>query len=119
MINRPILEQVTCPHCNVSYIAVPGESSSWCLNCNHLLDAMDCAKLNLTRRLTTKEITIEKNISGFLEIGTNDNNEIVVNHHDLDIDENGQGFICFSISEAEALVRILNKKIKYLRTGIE
>jgi hypothetical protein len=64
-------------------------------------------------------INIKKNVSGFLEIGTNDNKEIVINHHDLDIDENGQGFICFSIKEAEALVRILNKKIKYLKTGIE
>jgi hypothetical protein len=66
-----------------------------------------------------KQITIEKNVSGFLEIGTNDRNEVVINHHDLDIDENGQGFICFSINEAEALVRILKKKIKYLKTGVE
>ena len=66
-----------------------------------------------------KQLKIEQNTSGFLEIGTNDRNEVVINHHDLDIDENGQGFICFSISEAQALVRILNKKIKYLKTGVE
>jgi hypothetical protein len=37
-----------------------------------------------------------------LEVGTNGRGEVVVNHPDLQPDENGVGHIVFSIAQAEA-----------------
>ena len=53
---------------------------------------------------------MSENSSGFLEIGTNGEGEVVVNHPDLKPDENGVGHIVFSVEEARNLARILNEK---------
>lgn len=47
------------------------------------------------------------NIGGFLEVGCNDNDEIVINHPDLKPDENGVGHIVFSPHQARNLAQLL------------
>jgi hypothetical protein len=44
---------------------------------------------------------------GFLEVGLNQSNEIVINHPDLEPDENGVGHIVFSIEQARHLAECL------------
>ena len=46
-------------------------------------------------------------ITGHLEVGTNDNGEVVINHPDLKPDENGVGHIVFSPDQARNLARLL------------
>lgn len=48
-------------------------------------------------------------IEGFLEVGRNDNFEVVVNHPDLKPDENGVGHIVFSPAQARNLAQLLLK----------
>jgi hypothetical protein len=45
-----------------------------------------------------------------LEVGTNGNGEVVINHSDLYPDENGVGHIVFSVAQAQHLASILQKK---------
>jgi hypothetical protein len=45
--------------------------------------------------------------AGFLEVGRDDNFQIVINHPDLKPDENGVGHIVFSIRQARNLARLL------------
>lgn len=47
-------------------------------------------------------------ITGVLEVGTNGNGEVVINHPDLQPDENGVGHIVFSPQQARNLARLLN-----------
>lgn len=49
-------------------------------------------------------------IEGYLEVGLNDNDEIVINHPDLKPDENGVGHIVFSINQAQHLSHVLAVK---------
>lgn len=49
-------------------------------------------------------------IAGYLEVGLNDNNEIVINHPDLKPDENGVGHIVFSVNQAENFSKMLAEK---------
>jgi len=49
-------------------------------------------------------------IEGFLEVGINDNDEIVINHPDLKPDTNGVGHIVFSINQAQHLSHLLAVK---------
>ena len=49
-------------------------------------------------------------IGGFLEVGTNEHNEIVINHPDLKPDENGVGHIIFSATQARDLATLLLRK---------
>jgi hypothetical protein len=44
---------------------------------------------------------------GFLEVGCNDNGEVVINHGDLLPDEHGVGHIVFSPAEARTLANLL------------
>lgn len=48
--------------------------------------------------------------AGVLEVGTNGKGEVVVNHPDLQPDENGVGHIVFSPRQARHLANLLNKK---------
>lgn len=48
-------------------------------------------------------------IEGYLEVGVNDADEIVINHPDLKPDENGVGHIVFSVAQARNLASLLNK----------
>ena len=48
-------------------------------------------------------------IEGYLEVGLNDQNEVVVNHPDLKPDANGVGHIVFSLNQARNLARLLLK----------
>ena len=48
-------------------------------------------------------------IQGFLEVGLNDEGEVVVNHSDLKPDENGIGHIVFSADQAQNLSRLLSR----------
>lgn len=53
---------------------------------------------------------------GYLQVGlSEDMTEVVVNHPDLEPDENGVGHIVFSIAEARNLARLLNEKARSLR----
>jgi hypothetical protein len=45
-----------------------------------------------------------------LEVGTNGNGEVVVNHPDLQPDENGVGHIVFSPHQARNLAYLLREK---------
>jgi hypothetical protein len=47
---------------------------------------------------------------GYLEVGLNDRNEVVINHPDLKPDENGVGHIVFSINQAQHLSHLLAVK---------
>ena len=47
------------------------------------------------------------NVEGFLEVGCNDKDEIVINHPDLKPDENGVGHIVFSPRQARNLAQLL------------
>ena len=47
---------------------------------------------------------------GFLEVGTNGSGEVVVNHPDLEPDENGVGHIVFSVEEARNLANLILSK---------
>lgn len=48
-------------------------------------------------------------IAGYLEVGLNEENEIVVNHPDLKPDADGVGHIVFSANQARNLARLLEK----------
>lgn len=48
-------------------------------------------------------------IEGYLKVGLNDKDEIVINHPDLKPDENGVGHIVFSVGQARHLASLLNK----------
>lgn len=58
-------------------------------------------------------------IEGFLEIGVNDKNEVVINHPDLKPDENGVGHIVFSVNQARNLARLLIGKANEAEIEIE
>ncbi|MGC2231145.1 MAG: hypothetical protein WBA09_06555, partial [Candidatus Acidiferrum sp.] len=47
---------------------------------------------------------------GTLEVGTNGAGEVVINHPDLEPDENGVGHIVFSVEEARSLATLLLDK---------
>jgi hypothetical protein len=49
-------------------------------------------------------------VKGILEVGVNEQNEVVINHPDLEPDENGVGHIVFSPAQARHLAMILNEK---------
>jgi len=49
-------------------------------------------------------------IEGYLEVGLNERDEIVINHPDLKPDENGIGHIVFSINQAQHLSHLLATK---------
>lgn len=49
-------------------------------------------------------------IEGYLEVGVNDNNEIVINHPKMMSDANGVGHIVFSINQAQYLSHLLATK---------
>lgn len=48
-------------------------------------------------------------VSGFLEVGRNQQNEVVINHPDLKPDADGVGHIVFSPDQARNLARLLWK----------
>ncbi len=48
-------------------------------------------------------------IEGYLEVGTNEAGEVVINHPDLKPDENGVGHIVFSKNQARNLANLLTK----------
>ena len=53
-------------------------------------------------------------IEGFLEVGrTSDTHEVVINHPDLKLDENGVGHIVFSPRQARSLANLLIKHASY------
>jgi hypothetical protein len=54
-------------------------------------------------------------VTGVLEVGTNGRGEVVINHPDLEPDENGVGHIVFSPDQAENLARLLRRKAKEAR----
>jgi hypothetical protein len=49
-------------------------------------------------------------IAGYLEVGTNGHGSIIVNHPNLETDENGIGHLVFSPNQARNLAKLLNKK---------
>lgn len=48
-------------------------------------------------------------VSGYLEVGYNDDGEVVINHPDIKLDENGCGYIVFSPNQARNLANLLRK----------
>lgn len=50
-------------------------------------------------------------IEGYLEVGLNENDEIVINHPDLKPDANGVGHIVFSAHQAQHLSNLLATKV--------
>lgn len=56
-------------------------------------------------------------IAGYLEVGTNDKHEVVINHPDLKPDENGVGHIVFSPGQARRLARYLLKQADIAEHG--
>lgn len=58
-------------------------------------------------------------IEGFLEVGRNEQGEVIVNHPDLKPDENGVGHIVFSVNQARNLARLLEKQAREAEAEIE
>lgn len=58
-------------------------------------------------------------IEGFLEVGRNEQGEVVINHPDLKPDENGVGHIVFSVNQARNLARLLEKQASEAEAEIE
>lgn len=56
-------------------------------------------------------------IEGYLEVGANENGEIVINHPDLKPDENGVGHIVFSPGQARNLARLLLKNAEEIEAA--
>ena len=52
---------------------------------------------------------MSEKIAGYLEVGVNDDSEVVINHPDLKPDENGVGHIVFSPAQARNLAALLVK----------
>ena len=48
-------------------------------------------------------------IAGYLEVGVDENNEIVINHKDIEVDANGWGFMVFSPEQARYLAQLLER----------
>ena len=46
-------------------------------------------------------------VEGFLEVGYNGNNEVIIHHHDLKTNKNGVGYIAFSPNQARYLANLL------------
>src|SRR6185437_9538114 len=65
-----------------------------------------------------KEKVMDK-IEGYLEVGCNEQDEIVVNHPNLKPDENGVGHIVFSVNQARNLARLLQKQAREAEVEIE
>lgn len=57
-------------------------------------------------------------VEGFLEVGCNEKDEIVVNHPDLKPDENGVGHIVFSPNQARNLAQLLLKNAEKAEQAI-
>lgn len=55
--------------------------------------------------------------AGYLEVGLNCDNEIVINHPDLKPDENGVGHIVFSVEQARNLAKLLLKHATIAERG--
>jgi hypothetical protein len=51
-----------------------------------------------------------QNAQGVLEVGTNGNGEVVINHPDLMPDKDGVGHIVFSVEQARNLANLLLSK---------
>jgi hypothetical protein len=49
-------------------------------------------------------------VEGFLEVGTNLNGEVVINHPDLKPDKDGVGHIVFSVRQARQFAATILKK---------
>jgi len=49
-------------------------------------------------------------VKGTLFVGTNGKGEVVINHPDLEPDENGIGHIVFSPRQARSLAKLLENK---------
>lgn len=56
-------------------------------------------------------------VTGVLEVGLNDTDEIVINHGDLKPDANGVGHIVFSANQARNLAELLLKKANESETN--
>lgn len=56
-------------------------------------------------------------VGGFLEVGCNDEDEIVINHPDLKPDENGVGHIVFSPAQARNLATLLVENATKVEDG--
>ncbi len=61
----------------------------------------------------------KEKIEGYLEVGLNDNFEVVINYFAMTPDENGDGHIVFSPNQARALARILQKQAREAELEIE
>ena len=58
-------------------------------------------------------------IEGYLEVGCNEQDEIVVNHPDLKPDANGVGHIVFSVNQARNLADLLLKNAREAENSAE
>jgi hypothetical protein len=50
---------------------------------------------------------VSERVTGYLQVGINDDGEVVINHDDLKPDENGVGHIVFSPGQARNLAILL------------
>ena len=55
----------------------------------------------------------------FLEIGHDVHGQVVINHRDIPIDQNGVGHFLFSIEQAEELARLLFKRVDMIKAERE
>ena len=51
--------------------------------------------------------SVSERVTGYLQVGINDDGEVVINHDDLKPDENGVGHIVFSPNQARNLAILL------------
>ncbi len=55
------------------------------------------------------KLSMADKVAGYLEVGCNDNGEVVINHPDIESDKDGVGHIVFSPNQARALAKLLIK----------
>ena len=59
------------------------------------------------------EYSVADKITGYLKVGYTDAGEVVINHPDLQADENGIGHIVFSPDQARGLSKLLLKHASF------
>jgi uncharacterized protein YjbI with pentapeptide repeats len=75
------------------------------------LEGADLRNADLRKNLRGADLEGTTLPERVLEIGTNERGEIVINHPDLQPDENGVGHIVFSVEQAEGFVSVMQKNI--------
>lgn len=74
------------------------------------LDTASSSAEDGSQPATPSSGTSTDTVAGYLYVGINESGEVIVNHPDIQPDKDGAGYIVFSVQQARAFARLLNKK---------